>query len=53
MKILVLMDISVTWFYEYFEIYREISVDILTQNINKTKVIKTQGNVRKKKSKKG
>ena len=34
MKILVLMDISVTRFYGYIEIYPKILVDILIQNID-------------------
>ena len=36
--------ISVLQFYEYI---REISVDILTQNIDGQKIIQTHGNVRK------
>ena len=41
------MDISVTWFYRYIEIYWEISMDLLTQNINEVKIIKSHENVGK------
>ena len=38
MKILMFMDISVTRCYEYIRIYREISIDILTQNISEMEI---------------
>ena len=44
MKLSIIMDISVLQFYEYI---REISVDILTQNIDGQKINQTHGNVRK------
>ena len=43
MKISVITDISVTWFYGYIRYIGEISADILEKNFG----IKTHGNVRK------
>ena len=45
MKISVIMNISVLRFYGYI---RDISTDILIQNIDRPKFIKTYENVRKK-----
>ena len=42
------MDISVLKFYKYIEYIKEISIDILTQNINEWKLIKkNHKNIRK------
>ena len=38
MKILILVNISLTLFYVYIIIYRKILVHILTQNINDIKI---------------
>ena len=38
MKILILVNISVAWFYGYIRINKKILVHILTQNINDIKI---------------
>ena len=37
-NIIFFIDISISWFYKYIRIYQAISMDILTQNIDKTEI---------------
>ena len=37
-NIIFFIDISISWFYKYIRIYQTISMDILTQNIDKTEI---------------
>ena len=48
MKISILIDISVTWFYIYWDILINISRYFDPQNINEVKIIKTHENVNKR-----
>ena len=48
MKISVITDISVLWFYEYIGYIENISIDILTQNIGDVKINKNSENIKKK-----
>ena len=45
MKISVITDISVLWFYEYIGYIENISIDILTQNIGDVKINKNSENI--------
>ena len=45
MKILILTNISVIWFYEYIRIYQKILVDILIQNIGVIEIDKEKKNL--------
>ena len=40
MKILIIMNISILWFYGYMEYIKDIIVDILIQNISDVKINK-------------
>ena len=40
MKILIIMNISILWFYGYMEYIKDITVDILIQNISDVKINK-------------
>ena len=48
MKISILIDISVTWFYIYWDILINIGGYFDPQNINEVKIIKTHENVNKR-----
>ena len=48
MKISILIDISVNWFYIYWDILINISRYFDPQNINEVKIIKTHENVNKR-----
>ena len=45
MKISVIMDILVLWFYGYIEYIRNISANILTQNISDIKINENSENM--------